>query len=1088
MLLSLLFTICYSSLSSNEKNAYADQRPASFSFSTGPKRQFTLSGPQLNTETSKTSPNSAKRFLKSKQESQWYYIHPIDDDLHILQKYVNIRPDDEIIKNTFVLYLTPNQLENILPHAYIKLLEPMDKLEIIHPIKDIDSFSVIVAPNYNLPADSPLYTITRRNGDDTYIIKVNSNGLNDKEFNVMKQKVAQVLSGIPGVKKVTTYSKPALQNHINIGYVQKNLQQFRRDDYSKLIIFDRYVHKHGLTGESEVITIEDSPIDFRHPMFRDDKVQVEFNKDMPNHRKFLYYKWDEDMDAWLKNLNQEEHGTHTAGTLAGKSIVSDPSHSISQLFDGTAPDAKLIYAGLYDNLTAQELEDVMNSHGSRVSSNSWGDSAKYVDELNYKYGTLALKNPQSIFIFAAGNYAISGTFSVIDPSGSKNVLCVGAASNPLLKNQQEFSIQSDTDDSILIFGNFATDLKDFEFTSDFLGTPDNQSDFVAVNYKTEDEGGNDTIACEQMNGPYVALFYGENFEAISNFVSFCQAPLSKGRFITDDVAGVEKLLKSGSKMRVRMNGNPTEVNEIKKLSVSSVGPGNKGIMKPDVSAPGENIISAKSYLANSSFICKDINDGCGLVFKYGTSMSTPIVAGGATLISQYFKSGKWIEKTELDGATLRALLINSARHPKGEKTPETFLGHGVVDLSSVLPLENDFGVQIPRQQTLPSVNENGHVTAKIDVKSAKVELQITMSYLDVMLEMSSPIPLTRDLDLVVVSPDGEIFKGDHLNDGDTQHFSTNEKVIIRKNELKVGTYTVHVFGNKFLDSKLKDAETVKQNFSVVATGDIDNKYIEFVDSTESPCKEADESHPGYCKCKSDEIGPVCQAKVIQGKLNEKIDVELEPRTLYRVQFTSDKLLDTLTFYADYYVATNAQLWLSQTCHLTPHQYESVENFVIYEEFAKTVNISDHVGKKTPELCVMIFANSDIKHQYHIMVNTSDVQAPTIEPTKEPTSEPTKEPTSEPTKEPTSEPTKEPTSEPTQNPQPSNDSEDSNGKKKRSKMLLILFIVACALGVAIIVSIIVIVVLCVKSKSGYAKMSMKSENLSSSEPLRSPLLF
>ena len=113
--------------------------------------------------------------------------------------------------------------------------------------------------------------------------------INENEFIKKKKKVIKLLSEIPSVKTVSTYKKPVLQNNINIGYVQKNKQAFVRDEYSKLYIYDRYVHKHNLTGEGQIITIVDSPIDFRHPMFHDEKVEIEFNKDMPNHRKFLYF-------------------------------------------------------------------------------------------------------------------------------------------------------------------------------------------------------------------------------------------------------------------------------------------------------------------------------------------------------------------------------------------------------------------------------------------------------------------------------------------------------------------------------------------------------------------------------------------------------------------------------------------------------------------------------------------------------------------------------------------------------------------------------------------------------------------------------
>lgn len=95
--------------------------------------------------------------------------------------------------------------------------------------------------------------------------------------------------------------------------------------------------------------------------------------------------------------------------------------------------------------------------------------------------------------------------------------------------------------------------------------------------------------------------------------------------------------------------------------------------------------------------------------------------------------------------------------------------------------------------------------------------------------MSSYIPITRDLDLIVKSSSGRIFKGDHLPNGETQHFSTNEKVIINTDEIEPGDYTIHVYSLEFLDTGIGDT-SVLQNFSVVATGDIDNSFFIFFKS------------------------------------------------------------------------------------------------------------------------------------------------------------------------------------------------------------------------------------------------------------------
>ena len=41
---------------------------------------------------------------------------------------------------------------------------------------------------------------------------------------------------------------------------------------------------------------------------------------------------------------------------------------------------------------------------------------------------------------------------------------------------------------------------------------------------------------------------------------------------------------------------------------------------------------------------------------------------------------------------------------------------------------------------------------------------------------------------------------------DTQHLSTNEKVIIKEQEIVSGIYTFHIFGNSLFDSSLNEQE------------------------------------------------------------------------------------------------------------------------------------------------------------------------------------------------------------------------------------------------------------------------------------------
>lgn len=86
-------------------------------------------------------------------------------------------------------------------------------------------------------------------------------------------------------------------------------------------------------------------------------------------------------------------------------------------------------------------------------------------------------------------------------------------------------------------------------------------------------------------------------------------------------------------------------------------------------SPGHRIISAKSYSNNySQHGCLD-NLTVDLIEMGRSSMAKPNVAGAEALVHQYFNSSKCIDNVLIDGATTRALIINSARHLDNSKTP-----------------------------------------------------------------------------------------------------------------------------------------------------------------------------------------------------------------------------------------------------------------------------------------------------------------------------------------------------------------------------------------------------------------------------------
>ena len=72
-------------------------------------------------------------------------------------------------------------------------------------------------------------------------------------------------------------------------FTQQNSATFTYDSDNQLYTAKRYLNDKGVTGEGEIITIQDTPIDIYHTMFLDGSNKVEINKTLNSHRKIIYY-------------------------------------------------------------------------------------------------------------------------------------------------------------------------------------------------------------------------------------------------------------------------------------------------------------------------------------------------------------------------------------------------------------------------------------------------------------------------------------------------------------------------------------------------------------------------------------------------------------------------------------------------------------------------------------------------------------------------------------------------------------------------------------------------------------------------------
>jgi hypothetical protein len=234
-------------------------------------------------------------------------------------------------------------------------------------------------------------------------------------------------------------------------------------------------------------------------------------------------------------------------------------------------------------------------------------------------------------------------------------------------------------------------------------------------------------------------------------------------------------------------------------SFSSLGPTFDGRIKPDVVAPGDYIMSAFAgpieNLHAAMAAGEKVDGTCAVHQMSGTSMATPVTAGTAILVRQFFMDPNFWSKLcraenkfciegafAPSGFLLKALFLHSGRsvsrysdpvydaEPTAfpsfllESPPDNFQGYGAVTLSNILPLENDKGLD-------PTLNLmvydwlllKPHQTYKstITISADKPgPIKVTIAWFDPPSVIGSIMSLLiHDMDLVVRSPDGVLHWG-----------------------------------------------------------------------------------------------------------------------------------------------------------------------------------------------------------------------------------------------------------------------------------------------------------------------------------------
>lgn len=245
--------------------------------------------------------------------------------------------------------------------------------------------------------------------------------------------------------------------------------------------------------------------------------------------------------------------------------------------------------------------------------------------------------------------------------------------------------------------------------------------------------------------------------------------------------------------------------------------------KPEIFAPGFRLSSAAH------------NTACDQTLKGGTSMATPVVAGSAALIRQYFREGMYPFGRRLagreripTGALLKAMLLVGSvdMAEETESPPGTYIDSPIpnsVEGWGRLNLDNGLYFPGDTRRLLVKELRNAEGLETDDVASYTVRTTNDHTSLHVCMVFTQPpgtpgtlTPVSNDLDLRVTSPTGVVYRGNFFGGGaslpDGSPDPRNNVEMVRLPVPEPGLYTIEVHGTA--------VNMGPQGFSLAITGPV----------------------------------------------------------------------------------------------------------------------------------------------------------------------------------------------------------------------------------------------------------------------------
>lgn len=250
---------------------------------------------------------------------------------------------------------------------------------------------------------------------------------------------------------------------------------------------------------------------------------------------------------------------------------------------------------------------------------------------------------------------------------------------------------------------------------------------------------------------------------------------------------------------------------------SSRGPCDDYRIKPDVVAPGTDIASMKSAIAPFSHYWGPVPGQPKYAFDGGTSMATPLTAGCAALIRQYYVEQR---RTNPSAALLKATLINSTQWltaadsvADNPKLPNYHQGFGRISMACAIPNKSDPALALEfydnwQDKASYFVRTGQRAQFSFSIESGH-ELRLCMAYTDL---AARSLQNNLNLALVHVNSDKKWLGNENLPMNLGIPDSINNVEVIRLEAPERGQYVVQVSASNLLQSD------PGQDFALVVTG------------------------------------------------------------------------------------------------------------------------------------------------------------------------------------------------------------------------------------------------------------------------------